>query len=63
MKDSVMQRHTQAVNITTNIKVKVDFTLPSLRVTNIVTWKFHLDESVKGRYDMISGQYLITELG
>ena len=58
-----MQRHTQAVNITTNLKVKVDFTLPSISATNIVTQKFHLDDSAKGRDDMISGQYLLTELG
>ena len=62
-KYDVMQRHTQAVNITTNLKVKVDFTLPSISATNIVTQKCHLDDSAKGRYDMISGQYLLTELG
>ena len=54
-KYAVMLRHTQAVNITTNLKVKVDFTLPSIRPTNNVTWKCHLDDSAKGRYDMISG--------
>ena len=59
-KYDVMQRYTQAVNITTNIKVKVDFTVPSISATNIVTRKCHLDESAKGRYDMISGQYLLT---
>ena len=44
-----MQWHTQAGNITTNIKVKVDFTLPALRATNVVTWRCHIDDSVKGR--------------
>ena len=47
----------------TNIKVKVDFTLPTLSATNVVTWIYHVDESSKGRYDMILGQYLLTELG
>ena len=47
--DDPMQRHTQAGNITTNLKVKVDFTLRALSVTNVVTWKFHGDESAKGR--------------
>ena len=36
-KDAVMQWHTQAGNITTNLKVKVDFTLPALITTNAVT--------------------------
>ena len=51
----MMQWHTQAYNITTNIKVKVDFTLPALRATNNVTWNFHMDDSAKDRYDMILG--------
>ena len=25
-------------------------------------WNCHVDESVKGRYDMIVGRYLLTEL-
>ena len=36
-KDSVMQWHPQAGNITTNYKVKVDFTLPALSASNVVT--------------------------
>ena len=55
-----MQWHTQAVNITTNIKVKVDFTLPELSMANVVTWKFHVDDSTKGRYAMILGQDVLT---
>ena len=35
-KDAVMQRHTQAINITTNIEVKIDFILPALSTTNVV---------------------------
>ena len=55
-----MQWHTQAGNITTNLKVKVDFTLPELSAMNAM--KRHVDDSDKGRYDMILGQYLLTEL-
>ena len=52
-KYAVMQWQTQARNITTNFKVNVDFTLPALSATNVVTWKCHLEDSVKGRYYMI----------
>ena len=41
----------------------MEFTLPTLSVTNVVIWKCHLDDSAKGRYDMILGQDLFTELG
>ena len=58
-----MQWHTQARNITTNIKVKVDFILPALSTKNVLMWKCHVDESAKGSYDMILGQYLLLELG
>ena len=61
--DAVMQWHTQEENITTNLKVKVYFTLPALSTTDVVTWNFHVDDSDKGRYDMILGRYLSTELG
>ena len=54
--DAIMQWHTQAVNITTDIKVKVDFTLPVLSATNVVTWDCHVDDSFIGRYDIILGQ-------
>ena len=38
-----MQWHMQDRNITTNIKIKIDFTLPKLRATNVVTWECHVD--------------------
>ena len=44
-KDAVMQWQTQAGNITTNFKVKIDFTLPVLSATYVVTRKFHVDDS------------------
>ena len=58
-----MQWNTQAVNITTNIKVKIDFTLPALSAKTFVTLNYHVDDSVKGRYNMILGSDLLTELG
>ena len=61
-KDAVIQWHTQAGNINTNHKVKVDFTLPALSAKNVVTWKCHVYESAKGRYDMILRQDLPTDL-
>ena len=51
--DAVIQWHTQAGNITTNLKVELDFTLLTLIATNDATWKCHMDDSAKGRYDMI----------
>ena len=59
-KDDMMQCHTQDGNITTNIEVKVDFILPKHIATDIVTWNYHVDESTKGRYDIILGIYLST---
>ena len=59
-KYAVMQWHKQAVNTTTKIKVKVDFTLPEISATNIITSKCHVGDSAKGGYNMISGQYLLT---
>ena len=62
-KDAVMQWHTQWVKITNSIRVKIDFTLPELTATKIMTWNFHVDESANIRYDMILGRYLLTALG
>ena len=57
----MVQCHTQARNITTNIKVKVDFILPTLSTINVMTWNFCVDESAQSIYDMILGQYILTE--
>ena len=38
----MMQWHTQAVNITTNLKVKIYFILPEFSVMKIVTWWYHI---------------------
>ena len=61
-KDYVMQWHTQAVNITNNLKVRIYSTLPEFSVTKIVTWGFHVDDSTKSRYDMILGRYILIAL-
>ena len=52
--------NTQARNITINHKVKIDFNLPALSATNVVTWIFHVDDPAMGRYDMISGRDILT---
>ena len=61
-KDAMMQWHMQAVNTTTNIKVKMYFTIPALSSMNVVIWKCQVDEYANGIYDMILGRYLLTEL-
>ena len=63
LKDAVMQWHNQAINITTNLKVKIYFTLPEIGATNFVTCNFHVDDSDKGRYDIIPGRELLEALG
>ena len=60
--DAMIQWHMQAGNITTNLKVKIYFTLPELSATKIVTCNCHEDESTKGRHDMILGRDLLTAL-
>ena len=55
-----MQWHTQAGNITANIKVAVGFTLPGLSPAYVVRWNFHVDESTKCRYDIIRRRDILT---
>ena len=54
--DNVMQCHNQVGSITTNIKVKIEFTLPEISRTKTVTWNCNVDDSVKESYDMILGR-------
>ena len=61
--EALIQWHTQAGSSTTNLKDKMYFTLPELSPTKIVTWKFHVDEYAKGRYDIIFGRDIWTALG
>ena len=37
--------------------------LPKFSATEIVTWKFRVDNSTNGRYNMILGTDLLTALG
>ena len=36
-KGPVMHWHRKAGNVTTNLKIEVDFTLPALSATNVIT--------------------------
>ena len=58
-----MQWHTQAGNITTNSRVRIDFAWPELSVMKIVMWKCHVDDSNKARYDIVLGVDILTEMG
>ena len=58
-----MQWNMQVDSITYNQKVKLYFTLPEISATKIVTWKWHVDESAKGRYSVILGRDILTALG
>ena len=60
--DDVIQWHTQKGIITTNLKVRIDFTLPKLSATMFLTWNCHVEDSDKGRYDMILGRDLLISL-
>ena len=58
----MIQWRTQVGNTTTNLKVKVDYTLTPLSANNVVNLDWHVDDSSKGRYDMILGRDLLTQL-
>ena len=60
--DDVIQWRIQAVNITTNLRVKIDLTLPEFKVKQIVMQNCHVDDYSKGRYDMILGRSLLIVL-
>ena len=57
-----MQWHTQAGNITTNLKFKIDFTLPEFSATKIVTGECYMYDSTNSRYNMILDRDLLTIL-
>ena len=54
---------TQAGKSTTSKKTNIDFCLPEFSATKILSWKFHVDNKNKSRYDMILGRDLLTALG
>ena len=53
----------QAGIITTNIRVKIHFTLPEHSAMKTVTWNCHVNDSAKDTCDMILGRYILTALG
>ena len=53
---------TQYGKFATSKKVNVDFCLPEFSAKKIGTWKFHVDESTNGTYNMILGRDLRTAL-
>ena len=57
-KDTVMQWYAHTGNITTNLRVKIYFTLTTLSAKTVVTWKCHMYDSANGGYDMILAQDL-----
>ena len=61
--EAMIQWNTQVGNITTDLRIKIDLTLPNFSATKIVMWNCHVDNSAKVRYYMILGRYLLTALG
>ena len=53
----------QAGELTTSLKLKVDFCLPELSTTKIVSWEYHVDNKNSSRYDMILDRDLLIALG
>ena len=53
---------TQSGKFETSKKVSVDFCLPEFSVTEIVIWKYYVDESAKDAYFMMLGRDLLTTL-
>ena len=47
----------------TSKKVNVEFCSPEFSATKIVMRTCHVDDSAKGRYNMILGRNLLTTLG
>ena len=58
-----MQQNTHAENIITNLKVKIYLTLPEFSATKIILLDFHVDDSAKGRYDMVLVRDILTASG
>ena len=54
-----MQWKMQVGNLTTNMNVKIDFTLPGFRATKFLTWYCHGLESARGIYNTILGRDLL----
>ena len=57
-----MQWQMQVGNLTTDLKYKIDFSLSAFSATKLLLRERRLDYSTEGRYDMILGTDLLTEL-
>ena len=57
-----MQCYMQAGNISTDMKVHIDCTLPEFSATKTVTCNCHVDDSTKVRYVLIMGRGMLTSL-
>ena len=58
-KYTFMKWNMQTGNITTNTKVKIYLILPKFSAAKIVNQECHIDDSVKGIYDMILVKYIL----
>ena len=45
------------------IKINIEFTLPEISATNVVTFNCHMNDFARGRYYMILGRDILTALG
>ena len=57
-----MQWHTQVGSFTTNLKVKIYSSLPELSATKNFMRNFHVYDSDQGRFDVILGRDILTDL-
>jgi hypothetical protein len=51
---------------TTNYESLLDFKLPEISTSKVVTWQSHVDDKTSSKeaaYDMIMGMYLMTSIG
>ena len=53
----------QVEKFTTPKKVNIYFFLPEFSAMKTMTWQYHVNESAKGRYNMILGRDLLTYMG
>ena len=61
-KNAIKLWQTQASNITTNNKGKVDFFPTELSTTKIMTWECHMYDCAESRYDLIFSRDQLTVL-
>ena len=57
---AVIQWYTQAGNINTNLRVRIDFALPEFSAKKIMMWECYMDNSSKGIHGIFLGRYILT---